>query len=129
MERSKGSQLPKCGCYRENIYLFILFIYLFIWGGGSLGSIVGGLGDCTRVILVLCKCIWKAPAVSLVLPGFEDTGSLGSPPRQVVYPSSSMVPLWVTASRFHEGNRKVELKSITFSSFLLFRVFLSFLFS
>ena len=38
-----------------------------------------------RVILVLRECIWNAPAFLLVLPAFEDTGSLGSPPRQVVY--------------------------------------------
>ena len=47
------------------------------------------LGDheaCSRVILVLLECILNAPAVSLVLPAFDDTGSLGFPPRQVVYP-------------------------------------------
>ena len=45
-------------------------------------------------ILMMCgksqalfpACIWNAPAVSLVLPAFDDTRSLGSPPRQVVYP-------------------------------------------
>ena len=45
-----------------------------------------GVKGCDRVILVLRECIWNAPAVSLVLPAFDDIGSLGSPPRQVVYP-------------------------------------------
>ena len=40
-----------------------------------------------------------------------------------------MVPPWVIASHFLGGNREAELKPITFSSLLLFRVFLSFLFS
>ena len=52
----------------------------------SLGSIVGGQGARGRVILVLRECIRNASAVSFVLPAFDDTGSLGSPPRQVVYP-------------------------------------------
>ena len=51
-----------------------------------------GHGGRAHVILVLRECIWNAPAVSLVLPAFDDTGSLGSPPRQVVYPLVSMVP-------------------------------------
>ena len=36
----------------------------------------------------------------------------------------SLVPPWVTASRFLAGNREVELKHTTFSSLLLFRYFL-----
>ena len=40
-----------------------------------------------------------------------------------------MVPPWVTVSRLLAGNREAELKPITFSSLLLFRDFLSFLFS
>ena len=39
-----------------------------------------------RVILVLGECNWNTSAVSLILPAFDDTGSLGSPLRQVVYP-------------------------------------------
>ena len=50
--------------------------------------------------LVLRECIWNATAVSLVLPTFDDTGFLGSLPRRMVYPPSSMVLPWVTASRF-----------------------------
>ena len=46
-----------------------------------------GQGARARVILVLRECIWNAPAVSLVFPAFDDAGSLGYPPRQVVYPS------------------------------------------
>ena len=55
-------------------------------GWGSLGSIVGCQGTCARVILVLREYTWNAPALSLVFPAFDDTGSFGSPPRQVVYP-------------------------------------------
>ena len=66
---------------------------------------------------------------SLVFPTYEDTGSLGSPPHQVAYPPGPMVQSWVTACRFLTGNMEAELKPITFSSPLLFRVFLSFLFS
>ena len=39
-----------------------------------------------RVILVLRECIWNVPRVSLVLPAFDFTGSLGFPPHRVVYP-------------------------------------------
>ena len=38
-----------------------------------------------RAILVLLESIWNAPVVSLVLPAFDVTGSLGYPPRRVVY--------------------------------------------
>ena len=61
-----------------------------------------------QVILVLRECSWNASAVSLVLPAFDGTGSLGSPPSQVVYP-------WVTASRFLAENWEVERKPTTFS--------------
>ena len=37
-------------------------------------------------VLVLRECIWKASVVSLVLPAFDNMGSLGFPPRWVVYP-------------------------------------------
>ena len=87
-----------------------------------------GQGACARVILVVRECIWNAPAVSFVLPACDFTGSLGSP-RQMVYPPGSIVPPCVTASRFLVGNREAELKPTIFSSVLLFRVFLSFLFS
>ena len=65
-------------------------------GWGSPGSNVGCQGARARVILVLCEFIWKVSAVSLFLPAFDDAGSLGSPPRQGVYPPGSMVPPWVT---------------------------------
>ena len=51
------------------------------WGSGFNCS---GVSAC--VILVLRGCIWNFPAVSLVLPPFDDTGCLGYPPRRVVYP-------------------------------------------
>ena len=41
-----------------------------------------GQGTRGRVILALRECIWNAAAVSFALPTFDDTGSLGSPPRQ-----------------------------------------------
>ena len=53
-------------------------------------------------------------------PSLDDTGSLGSPLHRVVYPPGSMVPTWVTVSRFFAGNREAELKPTTFSSFLIF---------
>ena len=73
------------------------------WGTNHLGSLerkwcfflkappvwvqlLGGQRACVRVFLVLRKCIWNAPAVSFVLPAFDDTCSLDSPSRQVVYP-------------------------------------------
>ena len=49
-------------------------------------QLLGGQGARARVILILLECVWNAPAVSLVHPAFDDIGSLGSPPRQVVYP-------------------------------------------
>ena len=55
--------------------------FIYIWGGESLVSIVGGSGGRARVLLVLRECIWNALEVSLVLPAFDDTGSLGSSTR------------------------------------------------
>ena len=46
----------------------------------------------TQPVYVLRECIWNAPAVSLVLLTFDDTGFLGSSPRQMIYPLGSMVP-------------------------------------
>ena len=43
--------------------------------------------------------------------------------------SIPLIPPWATASHFLVGNKKAELKLNTFSSFLLFYVFLSFLLS
>ena len=60
------------------------------------------------------------------LTSLDDTGSLGSPPRRVVYsPGSTLGDCLL----FLAGNREAELKLTTFSSLLLFRIFLSFLFS
>ena len=58
-------------------YCYYGCIYIFRWGGESQGSIV---------ILVISECIRKAPAVMLFLSAFDDTGSLGYPPRRMVYP-------------------------------------------
>ena len=86
-------------------------------------------GGRARVFLVLRECIWGVPTVSLAVTDFEDTGSLGSPPCQVVYSPRSMVLPWVTVLCFLTGNREAELTHTTFSSFLLFHVFLLCLFS
>ena len=43
-------------------------------------------------------------------PDFDDTRSLGYPPRRVVYPFGFH---WVTASRFLAGNREAKLKPTT----------------
>ena len=45
---------------------------------------LGGQGARALVILVLRECIWNVAAVPLVLPTFDDTGSLAFPPRRVV---------------------------------------------
>ena len=87
------------------------------------------MGGRNRVILVLRECIWNAPEVLLVLPPFDDNGSLGYPPRRVVYRPASIIPPWVNASHFLAENKEAELKPTTFSSLLLFCVFLPFLFS
>ena len=111
--------------YPPRLIPFSLYPFLYIWGGGSLGLLLEGQGACARVIFVLRECIWNAPAISLVLPTFDDSGSLGSHPRQGVYHPGFLVPPWVTASRFLWENRETELKPI-FSSLLLFHDFLSF---
>ena len=54
-----------------------------------IGYMLGDQGVRACVILVLHERTWNAPVVSLVLPAFGDTGSLGSPPRLVVYPLGS----------------------------------------
>ena len=81
---------------------------------------LGGSGVRACVVLVLLVYIWNASGVSLVLPTFDDTGSLGFSRRQMVRPNGSMVPPSVTASRFLVGNREAQLKSITSSSRLIF---------
>ena len=65
--------------------------------------------------------------VLFFIPAFTDTGSPGYSPRWVVYRPSASTP--VTASHFFGGNREAELQPTNFSPLLLFRVFLSFLFS
>ena len=54
-------------------------------GRGVWFQLLWGQGARARVILVLHECIWNKPAVSFVHPAFDDTSSLGSPPRKVVY--------------------------------------------
>ena len=59
---------------------------IYIWVGGESGFTCWGGQVAHAQVIVLCECFWNAPTVSLVLPAFEDTGSLSFPPRQVVYP-------------------------------------------
>ena len=66
-------------------------VYIYIWSGGSVGSIVGGVSGPTFVLFLFYVSVSGMHFVSLVLPGLDDAGSLGSPPRQVVYPPGSMV--------------------------------------
>ena len=54
-------------------------------GWGESGLNCWSQGTRAHVIFVLRECIWNRPAVSLVLPAYDGTGSLSSPPRQVVY--------------------------------------------
>ena len=63
----------------------------------------------------------------LLLPEFDYTGSLGF--LRVRWSLSPFVLPWVTTSRFLMQNRETELKLITFTSLLLFRLFSSSLFS
>ena len=95
-------------------------------GEGNLERVVRKR-ESVKVILVLRECIGNAPAVSLFLRAFDDTGSQGYPPRRVVY--RPVVSTLGTASRFLAGNREVEFKPTILSSLLLFRVFLSILLS
>ena len=62
---------------------------IVVWGGGESGFKCWGSRNRARVILVLRECNWSAPAVSLVLPAFDVTGSLSFPACLVVYPLGS----------------------------------------
>ena len=71
------------------IFIFLskcsyIYIYIKYGVGGVWAQLLGGQGARAYVILVLRECIWNAPAVSAVLLAFDNTGSLGSPPRQTV---------------------------------------------
>ena len=95
---------------------------IYIYGvKGVWFQLLRGQGARALVTLVLYGCVWNVPVVSLSLPTFDDTGCLGSPLRQVIYPPIEMVPPWVIASRFLAGNTEGELKPAIFSSLLLFR--------
>ena len=79
------------------------------------------------ITLGIRECIRNALGFFLVIPTFDDTGSLGYPSRRMVYrPSVSTLG---DSFPFHSWNMEAELKPTNFSSLLLFRVFLSFLFS
>ena len=99
--------------------------------GGVWIQLLETQGARAPAILVLRECIWNASVVSLILPPFHDTGSLGSPSRQIVYPPGFMVPPWVNASYFLSENREAELKptpssSLQFSFFSFFSYLFSF---
>ena len=58
---------------------------MYIYGvEGVWVKLLGSQEVRARVVIVLRECIWNAPAVSLFLPAFDDTGSLGYPPGRVV---------------------------------------------
>ena len=66
---------------------------MYIYGvGGVWVQSLECRGTRAPVILVLREFIWNATEVSLVLLNLEYTGSLGSPPPQVVHPPGSIVP-------------------------------------
>ena len=52
-------------------------------------QLLGGQRSHSRVLLVLRECIWKAHAVSLVLPAVDDISSLGFPPCRAFYSPGS----------------------------------------
>ena len=97
-------------------------IYFLSQGWGESGLNCWGVRMSALVLFLFYAKVSGMRPVLLVLPAFNDTGSL-------VGWHIPLVPPWVTASRFLAGNRETELNPITFSSLLLFRVFLSFLFS
>ena len=66
--------------FADSSYGVTIFIWVYL---------LGNEGPRDRVI-VLCECSWNAPAVSLVSPGFDDTGSLGSPHQMVYHHDSSL---------------------------------------
>ena len=74
--------------------------------GGVWVQLLGVQGARARDILVLRECIWNAPEVSFVLPALDDIGSLGIPPRWVIYPS--WFPHWETVSRFPAGTVRLS---------------------
>ena len=108
-----------------NFFSFPMNVLIYFREGveGVWVQLLWGHGARAR-ILVLREYIWNALTVLL------SSQPLTIPAPQVflrVGWSILLVPPWVTASRFLAGNRVAELQPTTFSSLLLFRVFLSFL--
>ena len=71
----------RCIIEKNNIYIYITFGIRGVWV-----QLLGGLGTCVCVILVLRECIWNAPVILLVLPAFDSVSSLGSPLHQGLSP-------------------------------------------
>ena len=63
--------------------------YIYVGWDGVWVQLLGSQGSRNRVIFVLSECIWNAPAVSLVLPSFDGTSSLGFLPHRMVHPRGS----------------------------------------
>ena len=90
------------------------------WGGGRLGLIVGSSGcphSCYSCFMLLsgmhsCLCLFSQP---LTIPAPWVILHIGW--------SVTSVSTLVSSSYFLAGNRKAELKLTTFSSLLLFCVF------
>ena len=64
---------------------FASYLSFLGWGGVWVQLLEGQMAH-AHVIFVLCECIWNARMVSLVLPAFDSTSSLGPPPHQFVFP-------------------------------------------
>ena len=114
--------------YSLYIYLLYVFILFLIHGvGRSLGSNVRGSGgpcSCYSFFYMnvsgihLRSCLSSQPLVILA-PWV---------PHQVVNLPGLIIPSWVTAFCFLMVYREAKLKPTTFSSLLLFSVFMSFIF-
>ena len=59
----------------------------YYYGVGVWVQILRGQGARACFTLALREWIWNAPVISLILPAYDNTGSLGYPPHPVVYPS------------------------------------------
>ena len=101
MQGGQVSRLLKSNPKKRAIYIYEV--------EGVCVQLLGVRGPATVLFLFYVNVY----AVSLVFPAFDDTGSLGSPPRRVV-------PTWVTAFRFLGVNKEAELKPTIFSSLILF---------
>ena len=64
-------------------FLYLLLAYFWV-------QLLEGQGTRACVIFVLHEHNLNAPTPLLILPVFDDTSSLGSPPHQVICPPGSI---------------------------------------